>query len=86
MTQQKKSSSNDSRYIEMLVFLLKESQTLVHLNLFGCFPGVQVKQHGEYAKFLPHPKNIIGSDNSKLPLAICEISCLFEAVSRSKSL
>jgi len=29
-------------FIESLVFLLRESQTLVHLNLSSCFPGLQV--------------------------------------------
>ena len=82
------SMATKERYIQALVFLMKESLTLSHLNLSSCFPGVQIRQ-GDCRTSLPNPNNIMpnyGEVKPDVPPPICDVQCLFEAVSRSKSL
>jgi hypothetical protein len=74
------------RFLESLVFLVQESQTLVHLNLTGCFPGVQVLHGGSRPAVTTKVTVKEGDVTKEEVVPYDEILVLFTAISKSKSL
>ena len=74
------------RFLESLVFLVQESQTLVHLNLAGCFPGVQVLHGGSQPAVTTKVTVKEGDITKEEVVPYDEILVLFTAISKSKSL